>query len=335
MIRPGVRRAAVGLIVGLLAACSHGGDTPATDAAAAAPADSSIATPVGAAIAERTTLDVTVTAPGRTEALKQDRVRAPFPSRLVSLRVTDGDRVTADEVVAEIVSKSSQAALQGAEDMLGAARTAADSAEARRAVAISRRNLVIHALHAPADGVVLSHAAETGDYLDENEVLLTITEAGGVYFDAQVSQADVARVRPGDRATIDMPAMGESHVAAVVHGILPSASSQNLSSPMRLDFSPPRAELPIGLFGTATIVVATRPDVVVVPAAAVLTDDVTGSKRVAVIGGDGHAHWVEVRTGVSQSGHVELQGSAIPAGTRVIVSGQVGLPEGARVRVVP
>lgn len=321
-------------MIGLLAGCS-GGDRPDASDAAPAPADSGIATPVRVAAARRTTMDVTVTAPGRTEALKQDRVRAPFASRLMNLRVTDGDRVAAGQVVAEIVSKSSEAALDGAEDMLGSARTAADSAQAHRAVAIARQNLVLHALHAPAAGVVLSHAAAAGDYLDENEVLLTITEAGGVYFEAEVSQADVARVRPGDRATIEMPAMGASHVAAVVHGILPTASSQNLSSPMRLDFSPPRAELPVGLFGTATIVVATRPNVVVVPATAMLTDDVTGSKRVAVVGANGHAHWVDVRTGVSRDGQVEILGSAIAPGAFVIISGQVGLPDGARVRVTP
>ncbi len=318
--------------------CSGGGgdagEQPAGDAANGA-VDSLAATPVGMVTAARTSLDVTVAGPGRTEALRQDRVRAPFPARMVALHVTDGDRVSAGQVVAEVASKNSEAALQGAQQMLASARTPADSADARRAVEITRRDLVVQPLRAPAAGTVLSHSAEEGDYLDEGEVLVTIAEAGAVFFDAQVPQSDVAAVRPGQRATIDMPASGPGSVTAVVHGLLPSASSQNLSVPVRLDFSPPRTDLSIGLFGTAQIVVAQRRDVIVVPEAAVLTDDVTGSTRMAVVGADQRAHWIDVQTGVHQDGQVEIVSPAVAVGDRVIVSGQVGLPDGAPVRATP
>ncbi|MEJ2679751.1 MAG: efflux RND transporter periplasmic adaptor subunit [Gemmatimonadota bacterium] len=277
-------------------------------------------------------LDVVVTAPGRTEALRQDRVRAPFPARLVSLRVTDGDRVKAGEVVAEVESKNSEAALRGARQMLASARTAQDSADAHRAVELAQRGLVRQALRAPTAGVVLSHAAETGDYVDEGEVLVTIAEAGAVYFDAQVSQSDVARIRPGQHATIDMPAAG-GPVTAVVHGVLPSASSENLSAPVRLDFQPAHPGLSVGLFGTAHIVVAQRKDAIVVPAASVLRDDVTGVSRIAEIRPDGTAHWVVVQTGVQQGTRVEILSPRLAPGTRVVTDGQVGLPEGAKVQV--
>lgn len=277
-------------------------------------------------------LDVVVTAPGRTEALRQDRVRAPFSARVVSLRVTDGDRVTAGEVVAEVESKNSEAALRGARQMLASARTPQDSVDAQRAVELAQRGLVRQPLLAPTAGVVLSHGAETGDYVDEGEVLVTIAEAGAVYFDAQVSQSDVARVRPGQHATIDMPAAG-GVVTAVVHGLLPSASSENLSAPVRLDFRPPRPRLSVGLFGTAHIVVAQRRDADVVPVASVLRDDVTGVSRIAEVRPDGTAHWVVVQTGVQQGGRVEILSPQLARGTRVVTDGQVGLPEGATVQV--
>ena len=312
-------------------ACSSSGGSG--DAAAAATDTATAATPVRAAPIERANLDVFVTAPGRTEALRQDRIIAPFPARLVALRVTDGDKVTAGQIVAEVVSKNSEAARQGAEQMLAAARSAQDSADAQRAILFAQLALVRQPLRAPAPGVVLSHAAEDGDYLNEGEVFLTIAEAGAVYFNAQVTQGDLDRVRPGQGARVDMPALGPTPAGAVVHGVLPSASSQTLSAPVRLDFSPPRPDLPIGLFGTASIIVAQRHDAIVVPPAAVLRDDVTGISRVAVIDSASRAHWVVVQTGTREGDRVEITSPPLTPGQDVIIEGQVGLPDSTRVHI--
>lgn len=336
----GRHRAATALLAlaALLPACTGSGPPAATAAAVtrdtAGAANAPVHVPVQVAGVRRTDLDVAVTAPGRTEAREQDRVRAPFAARLVALHVTDGDRVTAGQAVADIVSKNSQAAVQGAEQMLAGARTAADSADAARALEIARRNLVQQVLHAPAAGVVLSHAAAPGDFVDEGEVLMSIAATGGVFFDAQVTQSDLDRIRAGQHATIDMPAVGAA-VPAVVHGLLPAASSQNLSAPVRLDFVPSRGGLAVGLFGNATIVVARRIGVMVVPAAAVLRDDVTGQARVALVGTADQAHWIGVQTGVREGDLVEIVSPHLAVGQRVIVDGQVGLPEGATVQIQP
>jgi RND family efflux transporter MFP subunit len=331
---PGVAARIITTAIVLAAfACSPRGGSG--DQAGAATDTTAAATPVRAAPIARASLNVVVTAPGRTEALRQDRIRAPFPARLVALHVTDGDKVTAHQVVAEIVSKNSEAARQGAGQMLAAARTAQDSADAQRAIQIADQTLVRQPLRAPAAGVVLSHAAEEGDYLDEGEVFLTIAEAGAVFFNAQVTQSDLDRVRPGQRARVDLPAVGSTPVGAVVHAVLPSASSQNLSAPVRLDFSPPRPDLPLGLFGTAGIVVARRRDAVVVPAAAVLRDDVSGISRVALIDATSIARWVVVQTGTRQGDSVEIVSPALTPGQRVIVQGQVGLPDSTRVQIQP
>jgi multidrug efflux pump subunit AcrA (membrane-fusion protein) len=94
----------------------------------------------------------------------------------------------------------------------------------------------------------------------------------------------------------------------------------------------PRA---LNLFGTAHVVVSEHRDVLVVPAPAVLRDDVTGVTRVATVTAQGAVHWVDVTTGVSARGLVEITAPPLPLGAPVVTSGQVGLPEGARVPVEP
>lgn len=331
--RRAVQLAVIALGVSLLAACTGGDSSHDEDDAGTATPPSATSVPVSVAPVLRENLNVTVTASGHTRALRRDRVRAPFAARLTALRVTDGDRVKKGQVVAVLVSKNSEAALQGARRMLRAAKSASDKADAERAVQVAQQNLVQQTLTAPADGVVLSHAAESGDYIDVNEVLVTIAETAAVYFQADVAQSDVERVQPGQPANIDIPAAGTQPITAVVQGLLPVASSRNFSAPVRLDFKPARRDVPLGLFGTAGIVVARRENATVVPARALLRDDVTGITRLAIVEASGAAHWITVTTGVREGDQIEIVKPAIAAGMRVITDGQVGLPEGARVVV--
>jgi multidrug efflux pump subunit AcrA (membrane-fusion protein) len=102
---------------------------------------------------------------------------------------------------------------------------------------------------------------------------------------------------------------------------------------VRVDFVPARRDLHVGLFGTARITVAQHRDVLIVPASAILRDDITGVARAALITPDGVVRWVEVKTAARQGDALEVSGPELQAGTRVIVSGHVGLPEGTRIRV--
>jgi multidrug efflux pump subunit AcrA (membrane-fusion protein) len=147
-------------------------------------------------------------------------------------------------------------------------------------------------------------------------------------------QSDLPRVRSGQAATIELAARTEP-LRGVVHAVLTAASSENLSASVRLDFIGGDAPVEVGLFGTAHIAVGVRPHAIVVPAAALLRDDVYGTSRVAMVREDGTAHWVEVTPGLTADSLVEITAPGLPPKARVIVSGQVGLPDSAHVRVEP
>ncbi|HEX9083464.1 MAG TPA: hypothetical protein VF836_01900, partial [Gemmatimonadaceae bacterium] len=109
-----------------------------------------------------------------------------------------------------------------------------------------------------------------------------------------------------------------------------------MTVPVRIDFSTDLqtagAPIQTGLFGTVEIIVGEKFAVPVVPVAAVLRDDISGINRVALVTPAGLTHWVNVTTGATQGGNVEIKYPALTPGQRVIVSGQVGLPEGSKVR---
>jgi multidrug efflux pump subunit AcrA (membrane-fusion protein) len=321
----------------LLAGCGSREQPRDAAAAQADTAPAGGATPVTAALVGLATLAITVAAPGHTDVLRPLHVRAPFSGTVAALHVADGDHVSRGATLGTLVSRNSVAALAGARAMLDAAQTEPERQDARRALDLATRGLVEFPLRASEAGVVVSHAANAGDLVTEGDDILVIAPAGAVAFIADVVQTDLPRVQPGQRVAVDLAARA-APLAGTVHGILPAASAENLSAPVRIDFAPSSgAAIGIGLFGTANIVVGERRQVPVVPEAALLRDDVYGTTQVAVVGPPPErlAHWVKVTLGARGEGLVEILSPTLPPGTAVIVSGQVGLPEGAPVRVQP
>ena len=285
--------------------------------------------PVAVVPVKRATLTDVVSGPGHTAAMAQQKVRAPFTGTLVELTVGDGDRVSAGQVVGAVISRESEASLAGAREMAREARSEAEKADAARAVALAERNRVRAPLHAASAGVVLSHAASAGDRVAEDQEILTIADASSVVFLVDLPQSDLARVRPGESVTVEI-ADRPDPVAGTVHDVLPAANPADFTAAVRVDLKGLRAIPPLGLFGTAHITVGRRADVLVVPEAAVIRDDVSGVSRVVLVQ-NGKAHWVDVTVGARGPAGVEVASPPLPAETLVVVSGQIGLPEGAAV----
>jgi HlyD family secretion protein len=278
----------------------------------------------------RETISVLISGPGKTVALVQQKVRAPFAGTLRDLTLADGDAVHQGQTVAAVVSRDSEAALIGAQEMLRQAVGPKDREDAERALALARQNLVQVPLRASASGVVISHAASSGDRVAEDQEILTVAVAGSTVFQADISQTDLARIRRGQKASVQM-AGREKACSGVVRAILGTANAADLTAPVRIDLDPLPEGLTVGLFGTARITVEERRDSQVVPDAAILRDDLTGSTRIVTVGNDGRAHWLAVTTGVRSQGWTEILSPELALSTPVIVSGQVGLPDGSPV----
>ena len=313
-------------LAAILAAGCGGGAPEPKKGEASAPGPP---TPVRVAPVERATLAEIVSAPGKIAAMSQAKVRAPFAGTLVDLHVTDGDRVRGGQVVGNVVARDSEAALSGAGEMERDAKTDADRRDAARALELARRNLVRTPLRIASDGVVVSHAASSGDRVSEGEEILSIAETGSLVVLADVPQAQLPKIRAGEPTRIEIP--GRAPVAGTVHGILVESGPSDLTAPVRIDLDTASPGATVGLFATARITVAERRDVPSVPDAAVVRDDVTGAARVAVAGADGKAHWIPVTPGISQNGRTEIAAPVLDPAARVIVSGQAGLPEGTPV----
>jgi HlyD family secretion protein len=329
-----VKARRVAAVLLLAVACRGGGESKEKEAPAPPGAGTpSAPTPVRVAAVAHATLPLTVSAPGRTAALIQQKLRAPFAGTLTELKVADGDPVARGQAVGAIVARESEAALSGAREMLRQARTPAEKSDAERALALAEKNLVRRALVASWGGAVIAHTASAGDRVTEDQEILTISDASSLVFLADVPQSDLPRIRPGQKATVEL-AGGRAPVAGAVHAVLPGANPADFTGQVRVDLRGASGAGPIGLFGTARILVGERAGVAVVPDAAVLRDDVSGVTRVC-LAANGKAHWIDVVAGVKDSGRTEIVSPPLANGQAVIVSGLVGLPEGKTIAIEP
>jgi multidrug efflux pump subunit AcrA (membrane-fusion protein) len=220
----------------------------------------------------------------------------------------------------------------GAEQLLASAGDAAAREEADRALRQARHDLVRVPLVASAAGIVIRRSAARGAEVAEGAELFALAPRRSLVFEAHVPVADAGRVRPGQAARIVME--DGTAIAATVARRLPQAGAADQSALVWLEAAAPPAGA-IDRFATAHISTGSERRAVVVPDSALVEDDLTGAVRIAVVGRTGTATWVTIRLGSAGAGWHELLSPALGAGTRVVTSGQRGLPDSARVSIEP
>ncbi|HEY8312407.1 MAG TPA: HlyD family efflux transporter periplasmic adaptor subunit [Gemmatimonadaceae bacterium] len=323
-----------GLAASCIPACSQKGtgsavssDSTSADSTAK---QASAATPVTMGRVMSRTLEVTVIAPGVLDVGEDVRVRAPFNGVLSAVTVNVGDVVAAGQRIGSIIAENSDAALRGAGAMVAGATTSAEKSAATRALQVARENLVTAPLRVEKSGVVIARPASTGERVLQGDSIVSVAATGRMIFLADVAQTDLMRVRPGQRARITLAARTGS-VPATVHGVMPSDTGSLAAMRVRLDLVPRSTPPTVGMFGSATIVVAQRTNATVVPKAALVRDDITGVTKIALVDAQNVAHWTEVTPGVVDSAWAEILRPQLVVGQRVVTTGMAGLPDSTRV----
>ncbi len=310
-----------------LVGCGTGSDPASIDPPRAA------AVPVRvAALAERL-FHPGVPASGQWIASNELIVGAPFVAIVDSIGPQVGDRLFHGEVVARLTTRESQAAVDGAELLLRQAGDAAARAEASRALALARHDLIRVPLQAPAPGTVIRRSATPGAMVAAGSELLAIIPDGALVFEAHVSLVDARGVAVGQRARVTSE--GGAAIEARVQRFLPNAGGADQSALVWLS---PEGAVPIGSlgrFGTVFIETGTARHAVGVPDSALVEDDLTGDVRVARVDSAGLAVWLSVKVGTEQDGWRELLAPALRQGSLVVIRGQHGLPDSTRVVAAP
>ncbi|HEU4563072.1 MAG TPA: efflux RND transporter periplasmic adaptor subunit [Gemmatimonadaceae bacterium] len=311
------------------------------------------ATPVEVARVTTGSLANTATVSGALAPIRDVGVNAQLSGALLSVRVEEGSRVQAGDVMAVVDSRELAAQIRSAEASLALAKSTAERsarlwqeriiteveherdqaalASAQASVDALRTRLGYATVRAPIAGVVTEKRVEAGDLVQPQTRLFTVADVSTLVARVQVSELDITGVRAGDAADVTVDALGGAWVRGVVRRVFPAADTATRMVPVEVALSGPEARrLKPGFLARATFRLGERAGAVLAPATAVVG---SGDARAVFVVKEERAERRPVRLGVASGGRVEvLEGLA--AGETVVTAGAEGLRDGAAVRVV-
>jgi len=226
----------------------------------------------------------------------------------------------------------SQADLESAEAQLATTRAELAALEAqlkKAAVAVdtARANLGYTSIVAPMDGVVIGIVTEQGQTVNSNQsapTILRLANLDTITVKAQISEADIARVRPGQKVyftTLGDPDTRHYGVLRATEPATDSASSSSSTSSTSSSSSTssaaaiyynglfevpnPDRKLRVSMTAQVAIVLREAKQVLAIPSAALRDKGKDGRSRVRVLV-NGEPQERLIRVGISDNVHVQV-----------------------------
>lgn len=185
----------------------------------------------------------------------------------------------------------------------------------------SQDKLADHYLTAPFAGVAANVIPKVGEYVVANQAVVSLISENQFEIEANVPEADIAKIKIGDSADFILDAYGsEERFKAVVSGIDPAETVIEGLSTYRVTFQFEDAgwEIKSGMTADLLVVAEARQDVLVIPQRAVFRRD--GQQLVRVQESGGEVVEVLIKTGLRGSdGYIEVL-EGLEEGEKVITS---------------
>lgn len=297
-----------------------------------------------------------VYATGIVEAIDTARVGTTVAGRVVAVLVWEGDVVRQGQPLAQLDDREARQALEDARARLALAeqelardrvlvatgvhtvqalqRSVAERDRASAAVELAARQVDDRRIVAPLDGIVMRREVDPGNTAAAATALFTVASTARLRIAADVDERDIAAVRMGARVAIRADAYPNEAFTAVVTNIRRQGDTATRTFRVEADLPPP-TRLFIGMTVDVNIVVAERPDALLLPPGALRHDPPQGGRpgpayvfRVQ----DDLARRVPVETGAEGAAAVEIR-SGVARNDQVIADPPENLADGARVRL--
>ena len=317
-----------------------------------AKASTEAAIPVEVALPVRGEMLAMYSGTATLEAEADAEVIAKVGGEVRRILVEEGDRVKAGQVLAQLDDR--QLRLQAAQTRAALAKSDRDfnrqvelhdkglvSAGAfeglkydlenqRAADDLARLNLSYSEIRAPFPGIVSTRHIKVGQEIAIGSKLFRVTDPTPLKASVFVPERELARLKPGQSATIAVDALAGRAFPAIVKLVSPTVDAATATFKVTLEVNDPKGDLKPGMFSRVGIVFERRAETLTIPRVALIDTD--GSSNVFVVD-DGKAVQRPIKTGLSNAGKVEVT-EGLDGAEQVVVVGQNGLKDGNPVRVV-
>lgn len=219
--------------------------------------------------------------------------------------------------------KSAKAGVKNANAMVSSAKAA---------VAIAQQNLSNTYVKAQMSGRIATRSIEPGQVIMPGQVIGTVVNLASLYFQADLSETDVASVRKGKLVAIMVDAIPGQVIRGTVDMILPEASLDSRKFPVRIRISDKETALMPGMYVRGNITTGVASQVLLVSKDAV--DERRGTKMVFVAGADNTAKRIDVEVVRDDGVLAQIkEPTNLKAGDKVVTTGRQSLQDGSHVRL--
>lgn len=247
------------------------------------------------------------------------RAQSLNPQKLVS---------DADLQSAELAVATAEAQLEALDAQIQTAQLSVDSAK----LDLSRTQIT-----APMDGTIVAVAVEVGQTVNATNstpTIVKIANLDNMVVKAEISEADVPRVEPGQRVYFTILGDPDTKIDATLRDIEPapdsisdesgsSSSSSAIYYNGLFDVPNPDHKLRISMTAQVTIVLAEARDVLTLPVTALGPKGPDGAYMVRVLEADGKIVPKRIEVGLNNKVNVEIK-SGLSEGDRVVTSTRSG-----------
>ena len=248
-----------------------------------------------------------------------DRAKAAYDQGVINCNL-------AKSSVNDTGLKSAYAALVQAQATLDSLKNPSDSTvtaakvkleQAQLALDEAKQQLEDAKISAPFDGLITSVTAVAGG--SSGSAAITLTDVSQYHVDVLVDETEIGQIKTGQAARITFDALPEAAVTGRVTRINPAGTVSNgvVNYKVRVDLDPTDAPLRTNMTANVQVILDTHTGVLAVPGTAVRSDQ--QGYYVNVVGADGTAQRVDVKTGYTDGDQTEVSGN-LQAGQTVYLS---------------
>jgi multidrug efflux pump subunit AcrA (membrane-fusion protein) len=181
------------------------------------------------------------------------------------------------------------------------------------------------------EGVISSVAYQKGDFVQEGDEMAVVSDQSSLVFILDVPFELEVYIEKNRRCTIILPDKRE--ITGNITGKLPEMDVQ--SQTIRYVIKPISAgHLPANLIGTVGLVRSTVGNAQVLPKRAVLGDETQTEFWIMKLINDSTAIKVIVKKGFENNDEVEITDPLLATTDRIILTGNYGLPDTARISII-
>jgi len=280
------------------------------------------------------------------------RLTPPSPGLVAEVTCTEGQSVTAGQVLVRLDSRAPDIQIEGAREQLRFAqeqyerqrkllsadgtsqKVLLEAEQARNAasnqLAAAQTQRALLELQAPFPGIITRVLARPGQAVDLTTAVVEMIDPARLIVTTQVPLSDLPGLKPGQPVqflltTNALPTQGK------VRFVSPEMDPATGSTLVRVSL-PPNSGLRAGQYVRLRIVSEVRPDRLTAPSDSVIRTE-EGYTFIALVE-DGQATRTPVTPGLRDGPWIEIEGEGLKPGDTVVTVGAYGLPEKTRIRVL-